>query len=47
MKLREMLSRSEARRIFHPIQSRDALIAYFRRHQVVHRSELEKIFRAK
>src|SRR5262249_6927589 len=44
MKLHEILSRPEARSTFHPIQTREALIAYFRRHQIVRRSELEKIF---
>ncbi len=37
MKLRQMLARPEARMTFHPVQTRDALIAYFRRHQVIHR----------
>jgi 2',3'-cyclic-nucleotide 2'-phosphodiesterase (5'-nucleotidase family) len=41
MKLREMLTRSEARCTFHPIQTREALIAYFRRHRVVRRSLVE------
>jgi 2',3'-cyclic-nucleotide 2'-phosphodiesterase/3'-nucleotidase len=40
MKLRQMLARPEAHLIFHPIQSRDALISYFRRHKVVHRASL-------
>ena len=37
MKLRELLERPEARCTFHPVQTRDALIDYFRRHKVVHR----------
>ena len=44
MKLREILARPEARMTFHPIQTRDALIAYFRRHKVVRRAELERQF---
>jgi 2',3'-cyclic-nucleotide 2'-phosphodiesterase/3'-nucleotidase len=35
MKLREILERSEARCVFHHVQTRDALIDYFRRHKVV------------
>src|SRR5262249_5848432 len=38
MKLREMLARPEARYTAHPIQTREALIAYFRRHKLVSRS---------
>jgi 2',3'-cyclic-nucleotide 2'-phosphodiesterase (5'-nucleotidase family) len=45
MKLRQMLARPEARLTFHPIQARDALIAYFRRHQVVHRASLGQFVR--
>ena len=41
MKLRETLESPEARCAFHPIQGRDALIAYFRQHRIVRRSELE------
>jgi len=37
MKLRELLERPEARCVLHPVQTRDALIAYFQRHKVVHR----------
>ncbi len=37
MKLREMLARPEARMTFHPLQTREALISYFRRHQVIRR----------
>jgi 2',3'-cyclic-nucleotide 2'-phosphodiesterase (5'-nucleotidase family) len=37
MKLRSLLERSEANCTFHPVQTRDALIDYFRRHQVVER----------
>ncbi len=35
MKLRALLDRPEAKRTFHPVQSREALIDYFRRHRVV------------
>ncbi len=42
MKLREMLTRSEARCTFHPIQTREVLIEYFRRHRVVRRSLVEE-----
>ena len=41
LKLRQMLERPEARCTFHPVLTRDALIAYFRRHQVVRRSQLD------
>jgi 2',3'-cyclic-nucleotide 2'-phosphodiesterase (5'-nucleotidase family) len=44
MKLREMLERPEARRTFHPIQTREALIAYFRRHKAIRRLQLESAF---
>ena len=44
MKLREMLARPEARCTFHPVQTRDALIAYFHRHKVVRRSDLARFF---
>lgn len=37
MKLRELLEQPAARRVPHPVQTREALIDYFRRHQVVHR----------
>jgi 2',3'-cyclic-nucleotide 2'-phosphodiesterase/3'-nucleotidase len=37
MKLRQMLARPEARLSFHPVQTREALIAYFRRHEVINR----------
>jgi 5'-nucleotidase / UDP-sugar diphosphatase len=37
MKLREMLARPDARMTFHPVQTREALIAYFRRHKVIDR----------
>jgi 5'-nucleotidase / UDP-sugar diphosphatase len=36
MKLRALLERPEANYILHPVQTRDALIDYFRRHKVVH-----------
>lgn len=35
MKLRSLLERPEANCTFHPVQTRDALIDYFQRHQVV------------
>jgi 2',3'-cyclic-nucleotide 2'-phosphodiesterase (5'-nucleotidase family) len=37
MKLRALLLRAEANYTLHPVQTRDALIDYFRRHKVVHR----------
>jgi 5'-nucleotidase / UDP-sugar diphosphatase len=37
MKLRALLDRPEANYVLHPVQTRDALIEYFRRHKVVHR----------
>jgi 5'-nucleotidase / UDP-sugar diphosphatase len=37
MKLRGLLERPEANYVLHPVQTRDALIDYFRRHKVVHR----------
>ena len=37
MKLRALLETPATRCIFHPIQTRDAMIEYFRRHEVVHR----------
>jgi 5'-nucleotidase / UDP-sugar diphosphatase len=37
MKLRALLERPEANYVLHPVQTRDALIDYFRRHKVVHR----------
>ncbi len=37
MKLRSILERPESNCTFHPVQTREALIDYFRRHQVVHR----------
>ena len=46
MKLRELLERPEARCTFHPIQTRDAVIEYFRRHKVVRRlrpAELSRV----
>jgi len=38
MKLRQILQRPEARLTFHQIQTREALIAYFRWHQIIRRS---------
>ena len=37
MKLRGLLERPEANYVLHPVQTRDALIDYFRRHKIVHR----------
>jgi 2',3'-cyclic-nucleotide 2'-phosphodiesterase (5'-nucleotidase family) len=37
MKLRALLGRPEANCVLHPVQTRDALINYFRRHKVVNR----------
>jgi 2',3'-cyclic-nucleotide 2'-phosphodiesterase (5'-nucleotidase family) len=37
MKLRALLERRESNCVLHPVQTRDALIAYFRRHKVVQR----------
>jgi len=35
MKLRSLLARPEANSVLHPVQTRDAVIDYFRRHKVV------------
>lgn len=37
MKLRALLDRPQANCVLHPVQTRDAVIDYFRRHKVVHR----------
>jgi len=37
MKLRSLLETQATRCTFHPVQTRDAMIDYFRRHQVVHK----------
>ncbi len=37
IKLRALLDRPEANYVLHPVQTRDAMIDYFRRHKVVHR----------
>jgi 2',3'-cyclic-nucleotide 2'-phosphodiesterase/3'-nucleotidase len=37
IKLRALLDRPEANRVLHPVQTRDAVIDYFRRHKVVQR----------
>jgi 5'-nucleotidase / UDP-sugar diphosphatase len=37
MRLRALLDRAEANYVLHSVQTRDALIDYFRRHRVVHR----------
>src|SRR6266571_1811874 len=37
MKLRALLGRPEANCVLHPVQTRDALINYFRRHKIVNR----------
>ncbi|HEV8422212.1 MAG TPA: bifunctional UDP-sugar hydrolase/5'-nucleotidase [Chthoniobacterales bacterium] len=41
MKLREMLGRPESGMTLHPIQTREALIGYFRYHRIVRRSLIE------
>jgi DNA phosphorothioation-dependent restriction protein DptG len=40
MKLRSILESADARCVFHEVQTRDALIDYFRRHKVVRKSDL-------
>jgi len=37
MKLRALLDRPETNRVLHPVQTRDAVIEYFRQHRVVQR----------
>jgi len=37
MKLRALLETPSARSVMHPVQTRDALIDYFRRHKIVHK----------
>jgi 2',3'-cyclic-nucleotide 2'-phosphodiesterase (5'-nucleotidase family) len=37
MRLRALIDRPEANYVLHPVQTRDALIDYFRRHKTVHR----------
>jgi hypothetical protein len=37
MKLRDLLETAAANCILHPVQTREALIDYFRRHKIVHR----------
>ena len=37
MKLRALVDRPEANCVLHPVQTRDAVIDYFRRHKVVQR----------
>ena len=46
MKLRDLLDRPEVKCTFHPVQTRDALIDYFRRHKVVHRMSRPSHFKA-
>jgi 2',3'-cyclic-nucleotide 2'-phosphodiesterase (5'-nucleotidase family) len=41
LKLRQILERPDARLAFHSVQTREALIAFFRRHRVVRRSVLD------
>jgi hypothetical protein len=36
MKLRALLETPSAKSVMHPVQTRDALIDYFRRHKIVH-----------
>jgi hypothetical protein len=38
MKLRASLDRPESNSVLHPVQTRDAVIDYFRRHKVVEAS---------
>jgi 2',3'-cyclic-nucleotide 2'-phosphodiesterase (5'-nucleotidase family) len=40
MKLRAILETADAQCVFHDVQTRDALIDYFRRHRVVRKSDL-------
>ena len=42
MRLRAFLDRPEANYVLHPVQTRDALIDYFRRHKVVRRIAQER-----
>jgi 5'-nucleotidase / UDP-sugar diphosphatase len=42
MKLRALLDRPEANCVLHPVQTRDAIIDYFRRHKVVQRIAARK-----
>ena len=37
MKLRALLDRPETNCVLHPVQTRDSVIDYFRRHNVVHK----------
>jgi hypothetical protein len=37
MKLRALLERPSSKSVMHPVQTRDALIDYFRRHKIVHK----------
>jgi len=37
MKLRALLETPSAKSLMHPVQTRDALIDYFRRHKIVHK----------
>jgi 2',3'-cyclic-nucleotide 2'-phosphodiesterase/3'-nucleotidase len=46
MKLRSILKRPEASCTFHPVQTREALIEYFRRHKVVSRSGIVAVWGA-
>jgi 2',3'-cyclic-nucleotide 2'-phosphodiesterase/3'-nucleotidase len=41
MTLRALLETAATRCVFHPVQTRDAMIDYFRRHQVVHKIALQ------
>lgn len=40
MKLRAVLERAAARCVFHSVQTRDAVIDFFRRHETVHKSDI-------
>jgi 2',3'-cyclic-nucleotide 2'-phosphodiesterase (5'-nucleotidase family) len=44
MKLREILTRPEAHLTLQAVQTRDALISYFRHHKIIHRRLLAPIF---
>lgn len=43
LKLRQMLERPEARQTFHPVQTREAVIAYFVRHKKIERVRLRTL----
>jgi 5'-nucleotidase / UDP-sugar diphosphatase len=45
MKLRELLENPEAKCVLHPVQTRDAVIDYFRRHKIVQRIGARRTWR--